>query len=376
MGTDAAMDPGNGASASPPRVSDFPPVSIGLSLLSKGYRGLFALRETCYTLGLFRTRSLPCPVIAIGNLTVGGTGKTPAVELVARTLLDEGRRPAIISRGYRRSSRGIVVVSDGLRLRASPREAGDEPYLLARRLPNVPVVVGRHRYRAGRFCLDHFSPDALILDDAFQHRTLKKDCEILLVSGSRPWGNGELLPLGTLREPLSAMRRATLVVITHPQRGDQLRALLDRLREVHPTAKVLIADYMTSGPAPSDAACPAYDGRPLLAFCGIADPESFRRSLTDARVTVTSLSAFADHHWYTHREIDSLIEQARAGRAAGLITTEKDSVRLEGLHPRSFPLWILPIRLALDGDGKAWRSHLLSSLRLAIKSSFRPCEPQ
>lgn len=334
------------------------PLSVGLSFLSLVYRSLFVTRDALFSSGALRARSLPVPVIGVGNLTVGGTGKTPAVELVARTLQDLGRKPAIVSRGYGRTSRGIVVVSDGVRLMATPEEAGDEPYLLARRLPNLPIVAGRHRYRAGKLCVDRFRPDALVLDDSFQHRTLKKDLEILLIKGQNPWGNGHLFPRGPLREPLSSVKRASMVLITRPPRDGALRSLVDQIRRHHPDVPILTADYEASGPVRADGSAEGYDSRPLLAFCGIADPESFRRSLAESGVNLLDLVCFPDHHWYGEEEIRELTLKAGARGAAGLVTTEKDQMRIERLYPSALPLWVLPIRLRLLTGEKVWRDRL------------------
>ena len=335
------------------------PFSLGLLPLSLGYQALIRLREACYESGIFRTRSLPLPVIGVGNLTTGGTGKTPAVELVARTLLDLGWKPAIISRGYGRKRGGTIAVSDGSRLLVSPREGGDEPVLLARRLPTVPVVVGAHRYRAGRFCFDQFHPSALILDDAYQHRTLKKDAEILLINGTDPWGNGRLFPRGPLREPLRAMRRASLIVVTGVRASESLQPILERIQPYRPNAQLLMAEYETSVPVSPDPAQPPYDGRALFAFCGVANPEGFRRTLADAGLTVVGFTSFPDHHWYSEKDLRGLAEAAREHGASGLITTEKDGVRCESL-PLALPLWTLPIRLRLKGDQKIWRDRLLA----------------
>ena len=334
------------------------PLSIGLSLLSLGYRSLYLTREALFASGVLRTQSLPVPVIGVGNLTVGGTGKTPAVELVARTLQDLGRKPAIVSRGYGRTSRGIVVASDGVRLLATPEEAGDEPYLLARRLPNLPIVVGRHRYRAGKLCVDRFRPDALVLDDSFQHRTLKKDLEILLINGQSPWGNGHLFPRGPLREPFSSVKRASMLVITRPPRDGALRSLVAEIRLYHPDVLILTADYEASRPVRADGSAEGYDGRPLLAFCGIADPESFRRSLAESGVKLLDVVHFPDHHWYGEDELSDLGEAARERGAAGLVTTEKDQMRIARFGRGPLPLFILPVRLRLLTDEKLWRDRL------------------
>src|SRR5262249_51565977 len=180
------------------------------------YRGALLAREACYGAGIFSTGRLSVPVISIGNITLGGSGKTPLTALVAAALRELGAYPAVLSRGYGRRTRGVHVVWDRVGGRLGAREAGDEPRLLAEQLPGLPVVVGESRHEAGRAAIERLGADALVLDDGFQHRTLAKDLEILAVQGREPWGNGRLFPRGILREPLSALRRAHLVVVTNP----------------------------------------------------------------------------------------------------------------------------------------------------------------
>src|SRR5204863_7627471 len=197
-----------------------------LSAVTGSYRGLLGAREWLYARGVLTSCGLDCPVIAVGNITVGGTGKTPAVELVVRTVLDLGHRPGVLSRGYGRRSKGVQVVADAASIRLDAEEAGDEPFLLARRLPGVPVVVGSNRYDSARLAVQRFGVTAVVLDDAFQHRTLKKDLEIVMARARNPWGNGALLPAGPLREPLAALRRAHLVVATGAQRPEEAAAVV------------------------------------------------------------------------------------------------------------------------------------------------------
>lgn len=336
-----------------------PAAALGLSAMTAGYRGLLGVRERLYHWGVLKSRRLPCPVISIGNLTLGGSGKTPAVELAVLTLRALGILPGVVSRGYGRRSTGIQVVADRSALRADPQWAGDEPFLLARRLPGVPVVVGEHRYQAGRHCLESFGVGALVLDDAFQHRTLEKDLEVVLVAGQSPWGNGHLFPRGPLREPLSALGRAHLVMVVG---GDPAgRALAAETVIAHNrTAPIVPADYepLECWQVRDTTPCPpeALRGRRLLAFAGIARPQSFRRTVERLGVSLTGLVEFPDHHWYSASDLTALVRQAEGTGAEGLVTTEKDHVRLPDLALRALPIWVLSVRLEISEGRDRWQA--------------------
>lgn len=339
----------------------FPPGPAQLlAAIGGGYRGLLEAREWLYHRRVLRSRALACPVISVGNLTLGGTGKTPAVELAVQTLCARGHRPAIVSRGYRRRSDGVQVVADAASIRLDAEDAGDEPFLLARRLPGVPVVVGSNRYEAAREAIDRFGVTAIVLDDGFQHRTLRKDLEIVMVRARNPWGNGRLLPGGPLREPLKALRRADLVVVTGAERTEDTSRVAATVATYAPAVPVLAAGYR-----PTE--CWEFDGmRPvelsglapkrLVAFAGIGSPVSFVETLASLGVRVEALIAFADHHWYTPRDFKALDERVRALGADGLITTEKDWVRFRRLAPPACPLYAVSVRLVLVSGADVWRA--------------------
>jgi tetraacyldisaccharide 4'-kinase len=343
-----------------------PPAAAGLSALTAGYRGLLEVRERLYGWGVLRSRALPCPVISIGNLTLGGSGKTPAAELAVRTLQELGVRPGVVSRGYGRRSRGVLVVADGKGLRAEPARAGDEPFLLARRLPGVPVVVGENRYEAGRRCLEEFRVQALVLDDAFQHRTLAKDLEVVLVPGADPWGNGRLFPQGPLREPLPALGRAHLVMLVGGSAGERAGAA-ETVRRHNPGAPIVAAEYapqecfLVREPRPLSPSTLA--GRRLLAFAGIARPRNFGATAERLGVDVAGLEAFGDHHWYSDEDVARLARRAVAAGAQGLLTTEKDYVRLSAVALETLPLWVLAVRLEITEGVEEWRRALGGALR-------------
>jgi tetraacyldisaccharide 4'-kinase len=345
---------------------DTPVVTAGLSALSWAYRAALAARDRAYRWGVLPTGRLPCAVISVGNLTLGGTGKTPTVELVARTLQDLGAAPAVVSRGYGRATRGVVVVADREAILAEARAGGDEPRLLAERLPGVPVVVGENRYEAGRVAVERCGATAVVLDDGFQHRTLAKDLEILVVSGRAPWGNARVFPRGMLREPLGGLRRAHAVLVTNPAGPKAVAEVTATVRRHHATAPVLAARYELQ-----DAREPLRGrrlpvrelaGRRLLAFAGLGSPEGFAETVDATGIRRVGFVEFPDHHWFTPSDVAELGRDARAAGAQGLVTTEKDWVRMRELAPPPLPLWVLPVRLVIEAGRETWRRLIGSVL--------------
>jgi tetraacyldisaccharide 4'-kinase len=331
-----------------------------LAAMAGSYRGLLGAREWLYARGVLQARALECPVVSIGNLTVGGTGKTPAVELAVRTLMDLGHRPGVLSRGYGRRGGGVKIVADAASIRLDAEEAGDEPFLLARRLPGVPVVVGPNRYEAGRMARTRFGVTALVLDDGFQHRTLRKSLEIVMARAAQPWGNGRMLPGGPLREPLAGLARAHLVVATgarQPQEAGEVSATVAR---VAPTVPVLTAVHVPTECFESSAMrfvpLAALGGAKLIAFAGIGLPAGFRRTLGEAAVSVADFREFPDHHWYTREDLARLERRAGEVSADGFVTTEKDWVRLRRLPPLKRPVYVLSVRLMLTSGEPHWRA--------------------
>ncbi len=348
---------------------DTPFVTAGLSLLSVGYRVALGIRETAYGCRLLRTGRLPCPVVSIGNITLGGSGKTPMVELAVLGLRQLGAQPAVVTRGYGRKTRGVHVVSDRDRIQLGARAAGDEPVLLAEHLPGTPVVVGENRFEAGQVAIERCGATVLVLDDGFQHRSIGKDLEIVVVNGRAPWGQGHLFPRGMLREPLAGLGRADLIVITNPPTGGEVDAATATIRRHNKHAPVLVAGFemidaqeMTSGRrvSPGELA-----GRKLLAFAGLGSPRSFVDTLEGAGIALTDMIEFPDHHWFTPSELPELSRQARQSGAEGLITTEKDWMRLRDQPPPSVPLWVLMVRLRLDSGQEAWLRALEGVLSAA-----------
>lgn len=304
---------------------------------------------------LHRGEGQPVPVIAIGNLSSGGTGKTPMAALVAGRLKDQGRQVALISRGHGGSGEAGSaprVVSDGEQTFLSPAEAGDEPVLLAHLLPGVPVIVGRDRRRSGRLAVERFAPEVIVCDDALQYWQLHRDLDIVLLDARRPFDNGHVLPRGLLREPPSHLTRAGIVVLTRADRvsAEALNQAKEQVRRLAPAATVFTAEHapigwvrVTDGVLlPQDA----LKGQEALAFAGIADAAAFFSEAERQGVRLREKRPFDDHHAYTAEEVTALA-------AIGLptVTTEKDLVKVAPLWPVSTPpLYALRIGIKLDDE--------------------------
>lgn len=334
------------------------PLAAALALLSGAYRLGLATRERVYAWGVLKTERLQCPVVSIGNITLGGSGKTPTVELAARSLLALGARPAVVSRGYGRRSRGVAVIADRHGVKLDARAAGDEPLLLAERLSPVPVVVGENRFEAGRVAVERCGATVVLLDDGFQNRSVAKDLEIVVVNGRSPWGNGRLFPRGMLREPLSALARADLVVVTNPEGAAKLEAVSLVVRRHNGHAPVISGAYEVTDPLEARSGrretLATLMGRKVLAFCGLGSPRSFADTLTANGFRVMGLVEFPDHHWFEPVDLAGLASQARASGADALVTTEKDWMRLRGLALPPIPVWVLPVKLVLVPGQEAW----------------------
>ncbi len=323
------------------------------------YSCALRLREQLYRSGLFRTYRLPRPVVSIGNITVGGTGKTPVTALIARLLLSQGHRVAVLSRGYGGTLEGqTCVVSDGATIMLSATECGDEPYLLAATIPGLMVVIGTDRYTAGQLAMQQLAPDIFLLDDGFQHLRLHRDLNILLLDYSRPFGNGLTLPAGILREPSAAVRRADLVIFTRAPEGAAIPAESGNIPAC--VSSHTIVDLLPlSGGAP--LAFSHLNGSTALAFAGIADPDSFFAGLRDQGLSLAHSLNFPDHVMYDRERCVEIADAMKASGAEYLITTEKDGVKLKGL-PEDCARRTLCARLELTIDNQDLLKEKLNKL--------------
>jgi tetraacyldisaccharide 4'-kinase len=280
--------------------------------------------------------ALPGFTISIGNITAGGTGKTPATCMVAEWALGEGYNAAILSRGYGGRKRAkVTVVSDGRDILTGPEEAGDEPYLLAKRLPGIPVITSKDRYLAGLSAYKNFGSSIFILDDAYQHLGLKRDLDLLLLDAGMPFGNGRLLPRGPLREPVDETARADAIILTRAgciRDGKQINIALKNLLQDKP---VFLGDHL-----PDRVIFPFREtghdasflkGRRVVAFAGIARPDSFRETLRKLGAEISIFRSFPDHHPFSYEEIRILSGEREKNGADFLITTEKDWMRIRDI---------------------------------------------
>jgi tetraacyldisaccharide 4'-kinase len=310
------------------------PLHIFFYLLSLPYGGAVRARNRLFDLGVLRQEKVGCPVVSVGNLTVGGTGKTPMVILLAGMLRDRGMRPAVLSRGYGgKSTSGVLVVSDGRQILAGPEEAGDEPVLIARRLKGIPVLAGAKRALTGRYARENFGVDVMVLDDGFQHRWIHRDLDIVLLDSRQPLGNGLLLPRGPLREPPLALERAGVVVFTRLQ--DSAGPVMDKdisgILSGRPVLRTRIRPTNLVGADGTELPLSFLAGKKVFAFAGIAQPESFRQTVEGLGGIIAGFRAFPDHHRYTAEDWGRIEHDAGLARADIVLATEKDLVKLQGI---------------------------------------------
>ena len=329
------------------------------------YGAVVQLRLSLFHWGILRPHTLGCQVLSVGNLTVGGTGKTPVVEAFARALQQRGRKVAILSRGYKKRNPPLgrrfrqalsgrpadpLVVSDGRRLLLDSAIGGDEPFMLASNLPEVAVIVGKDRVRSGQYAIRKLGCDTLILDDGFQYLALKHRMDIVLVDRTNPFGNRRLLPRGILREPIRNIRRAGFIFITKSN-GDGAEALREDLRRMNPEAEISecrhcarhLEGVFTRVRHPLDD----LRGRDVAAVSGIAMPKSFEDELARLGARVRYHKRYTDHHRYTQQEIIDVINRGIERDATAVITTEKDAVRFPRMDRCDLPVLFLRVEIEM-----------------------------
>ena len=328
------------------------------------YKLTIRVRIVAYERGLLKTYRLRAPVISVGNLTVGGTGKTPCVAFIARALRDAGYHVAILSRGYKRETRGRVEVSTEKEILCSPRESGDEPYLLAESCPGVHVVVDEDRYAAGQWLEQRAPVSVFLLDDAFQHLRLARDLNLLLIDATEPLGIAKMVPFGKLREPLAGLRRADAVIIT---RSDQPfdRALLAETigTYVRPNTPVFFAHHEMTWLRrlgnEETFRLAEFAQRPVAAVSGIAKPDRFNADLQKADLRIVLRRDFEDHHRYSSEEFAGIVRTAQSAKAEAIIITEKDAANLSDEMIRQSPLPIYAAQIEFRCEQEAVLKELL-----------------
>jgi tetraacyldisaccharide 4'-kinase len=347
---------------------------VVLSGLSKIYCAIVQARLALYRNRIFRSHSHGVLVISVGNLTVGGTGKTPVVEMLARALQQGGRRVAILSRGYKSVPKPLLlrlierftrrkkvftprVVSDGVSLLLDSRTAGDEPFMLANNLRGVVVLVDRDRVRSGIHAIEEFGSDVLILDDGFQYVKMRHGLEITLIDRQAPFGNEHMLPRGTLREPPANLRRATHIFLTKCDGSDNSE-IISRIRRYNRTADIIecthrpkhLKDFVTGEVRPLDY----LKGLKIGALSGIAVPESFEQALAALGAEIELTQSYADHHRYSLKEIERFVRRCARRNVDAVLTTEKDAVRIPRIMNPEVPILYMRVEIEILAGQETW----------------------
>lgn len=329
------------------------------------YGAAASLRRKLYTENILKPKRLPCPTISIGNITTGGTGKTPLTIYIATLLKEAGLSPLIISRGYKgsASSKGGIV-SDGRNILMDAGRSGDEPLLMAERLAGVPVAVGRDRYKIATSAIQQFSPDVILLDDGFQHFQLARDIDIVLLNNARPLGNNRLLPAGPLRELPAAIKKADVIVFTradnpagpHPATLEEHISGKPRFEACHlPLITEWISEENASNTNGRLPGTDALANRRAYVFCGLADNQSFLDSVRRLAPDIAGHRFFPDHHAYNSGDLSAISRAAREKRANIIITSRKDYVKFRGRPAPDFSCDLAVLDVAISFKEQADR---------------------
>jgi len=347
---------------------------VVLFLLSLLYLRIVQFRLWLYRSRIYRPRSMGSLVISVGNLTVGGTGKTPVVEMLARSLQAGGRRVAILSRGYKSVPKPLVVrlwekisknkaifiprvVSDGRSLLLDSRMAGDEPFMLANNLRDVVVLVDRDRVKSGRYAVNEFNSDVLLLDDGLQYVRMRHGIEIVLVDSQAPFGNEFMLPRGTLREPPPNLRRATHIFLTKCESAGN-EELIARIRKYNRTADIIqtshgpkhLKNFVTGEIKPLSF----LEDLRVGTICGIAVPESFENAVRGLGADIELAKSYTDHHRFSVKEIEGFLRRCGRKSLDAVITTEKDAVRIPRIVEPEVPIYYLRVEIEILAGQENW----------------------
>ncbi len=348
------------------------PVKIVAYGFSFFYRLIINFRNWLYDHKILKETVLSCPVISVGNITVGGTGKTPCVIMLAQMLQKNGFKPAILSRGYGgKSIHPVNIVSDGSKIMLESENAGDEPFLIAHALKGVPVITGAKRIITGETAINQFGANVLICDDAMQHRQIFRDINLVLLDNQNLRRNNHILPRGMLREPITELKRANAIVLTHINEGQQIKNMIEKLvhnekipvfMSIHKPKDMVKGNYSTQWPISILA------GKKVCAFCGIAKPDSFKKTLLSAGAQVLSFDIFPDHHRYNKNELEKINARFIDCRADFLISTQKDGTRLQKFPEFLTMIYMLRIELEIIPFGESFKKFILDRLATAQKN--------
>lgn len=308
-----------------------------LYLLSKLYFSIIIWNP------LRKKKKLSCPVISVGNIVLGGTGKTPFVEMLAHMLKDRGRKPAVLSRGYGRkptkTTAAFGVVSDGKKILIGQEESGDEPHLLAKNLPGVVVIVGKNRFLTGNIAIRKYGCDMVILDDGYQYWSLYRNPDIVLINARCPFGNGHLMPRGSLREPKSSLKRASLFLLTHTDESPDIQALRKELKSINPDTPIIegthSAMHLENIATGKTFGLTFLAGKDVFALSSIGCPESFEKQLKGLGANIKASLHFPDHHRYSSTDLNKVLLLSQKEETEMIVTTQKDAMRLEKISGKT-----------------------------------------
>jgi tetraacyldisaccharide 4'-kinase len=357
-----------------------------LFVLSLIYGSAVKTRKTFYNRGVLRSKKLSCIVISIGNITAGGTGKTPMTIHVADLVKRMGYKVVVISRGYKGlAEKTGGIVSDGKTIFMKADKSGDEPFMIANRLKNIPVVVGKNRFNAGMVALNSFHPDVIVLDDAYQHFQLERDINLVLLDNSCPFGNHHLLPRGTLREPLSSLARGDAFVLTRSDTAKEPENKISSVIKSYAGSKAVfnaihkpyIYKIIKGGTFSSQITEESsykhsfefLQGRRAFVFSGIARNKDFYNSVQGFKCKVTGFSEFADHHRYTDRDLNTILQSAKKFKADFIITTEKDYARIANKIAWPINLVVVGIKISFGNNDNEFNLFIKNRLKNTNESS-------
>ena len=352
----------------------YSPVKIIAYGLSFFYRLIINFRNWLYDHKILKEVILPCPVISVGNITVGGTGKTPCVIMLAQMLQASGFKPAILSRGYGgKSINPVNIVSDGHKILLDSETAGDEPFLIAHALKGIPVITGTKRIITGKTAVNQFGANVLICDDSMQHRQIFRDINLVLLDSQSLRENNHILPRGRLREPITELKRASAIVITRAGEARKTNSRIERFfpaekipifRSIHKPKDIVKGDCSAQWPISILA------GKKVCAFCGIAKPDSFKKTLLDAEAKVLSFDVFSDHHRYSKSELEKIKTRFIDCHADFLISTQKDGMRLQEFPEFLNIIYMLRVEMEMIPSGEPFNKFILDRLATAQKNKL------
>ncbi len=336
------------------------------------YGALINARNALYEKGFFKSFSLDAPVISIGNITIGGTGKTPMVAFVADILAETGEKVCILTRGYRRENPGKrVLVTDGETILADVKKAGDEPFELAKKLVGKAIIVAdKNRAEAGRWAREKFGITVFILDDGFQHRRVRRDLNIVCVDATNPFGNGKVLPGGILREPLPNLKRADAIVVTRTNLAENVESLKSEILEFNSHSPIFVSNNKISNLTEikdfyknqnSETQNSKLKTQNSLAFCALGNPNNFFEQLKQENFKIALTETFSDHHFYTQKNIENLELKANRKNIRYFLTTAKDAVKLENLE-FAIPCYVVENKMLFE-DNERFRQLIYEKIR-------------